>query len=256
MTPATSIFTGVGVALVTLFDEEGEIDAPATADHAARLVDAGVAAVLVAGSTGEASALDADERSDLLIAVTSAVDGRVPVLAGTGAPSARQARLLSKRAEADGADALLVLSPPNVTDPRPYYERVTTAVEVPVLAYHYPKVSAPGVPVDVLRELPVAGIKDSSGDAERLILEADEIAAGLYTGHPALIHLAGAIGCAGAILALANVDPEGCARAWNGDGDCQRELINGHRAQALSGIAGLKRTLYALHGTSPVTRVG
>src|SRR5690606_634773 len=51
-------FRGVGVALVTLFDDEGEIDAPATADHAARLVDAGVGAVLVAGSTGEAAALD------------------------------------------------------------------------------------------------------------------------------------------------------------------------------------------------------
>lgn len=256
MGPATSIFAGVGVALVTLFDEEGEIDAPATADHAARLVDAGVAAVVVAGSTGEASTLDAEERSDLLIAVRSAVDGRVPVLAGTGAPSARQARLLSKRAEDDGADALLVLSPPQVTDPRPYYERVTTAVDIPVLAYHYPKVSAPGVPVDVLAQLPVAGIKDSSGDAERLILEAEEIASGLYTGHPALVHLAGAIGCAGAILALANVDPEGCIRAWAGDGVCQRELINGHRAQALAGIAGLKRTLCALHGTSPITRVG
>lgn len=256
MSRPSSIFSGVGVALVTLFDEEGEIDAPATAHHAARLVEAGVAAIVVAGSTGEASTLDADERSDLLIAVSSAVDGRVPVLAGTGAPSARQARLLSKRAEADGADALLVLSPPNVGDPRPYYERVTDAVDIPVLAYHYPKVSAPGVPVDVLRQLPVEGIKDSSGDAERLILEAEEIASGLYTGHPALVHLAGAIGCAGAILALANVDPEGCIRAWGGDGDCQRELINGHRAQALAGIAGLKRTLCALQGTSPFSRLG
>ena len=255
MTGGTPIFTGVGVALVTLFDGEGEIDAPATADHAARLVERGVQAVLVAGSTGEASALDADERSDLLIAVRSAVDGRVPVLAGTGAPSARQARLLSKRAAADGADALLVLSPPNVADPRSYYERVAATVDAPVLAYHYPAVSQPGVPVNLLRELPVAGIKDSSGDAERLILEADELPVGVYTGHPALTHLAGAIGCTGAILALANVDPEGCARAWAGDGDCQRELINGHRAQALAGISGLKRTLCALHGTSPTTRI-
>jgi 4-hydroxy-tetrahydrodipicolinate synthase len=256
MTSATEVFSGVGVALVTLFDGEGEIDAPATADHAARLVDAGVHAVIVAGTTGEAATLDDDERSDLLIAVRYAVDGRVPVIVGTGAPSARQAVLLSKRAEGDGADALLVLSPPGVMDPRTYYERVTAAVDVPVLAYHYPKASAPGVPVDVLGQLPVAGIKDSSGDAERLILEADELLTGLYTGHPALIHLAGAIGCSGAILALANVDPEGCLRAWGGDGTVQRELINGHRAQSLTGIPGLKRTLCALHGTSPVTRVG
>lgn len=249
------VFSGVGVALVTLFDDEGEIDAPATADHAARLVEAGVSAVVVAGTTGEAATLDGEERSDLLLAVRSAVDGRVPVLAGTGAPSARQAVLLSKRAGDDGADGLLVLSPPGVTDPRPYYERITAAVQVPVLAYHFPAVSTPGVPVDVLRQLPVAGIKDSSGDAERLILEADELATGLYAGSPALIHLAGAIGCSGVILALANVDPEGCQRAWDGDGTVQRELINGHRAQALAGIGGLKRALCALHGTSPVTRV-
>lgn len=253
--PPSPVFEGVGVALVTLFDDEGEIDAPATADHAARLVDAGVAAVVVAGSTGEAAALDADERSDLLIAVRSAVDGAVPVLAGTGAASARQAVVLSKRAEHDGADALLVLSPTGVVDPRPYYERVARAVDVPVLAYHYPSASAPGVPVDVIGQLPVAGLKDSAGDAERLIIEADLCPSGLYTGHPALVQLAGSIGCSGAILALANVDPEGCNRAWAGDGRVQRELINGHRAQALAGIAGLKRALCALHGTSPVTRV-
>src|SRR5690349_3160913 len=152
-------FTGIGVALETLFDEEGEIDAPATADHAARLVDAGVSAVIVAGTTGEAAALDAEERSDLLIAVRSAVDGQVPVIMGTGAPSARQAVVLSRRAATDGADALLVLSPAGVPDPRPYYERVASSVDVPVLAYHYPRASAPGVPVDVLRQLPVAGIK-------------------------------------------------------------------------------------------------
>jgi 4-hydroxy-tetrahydrodipicolinate synthase len=255
MASRTAVFSGVGVALVTLFDDEGEIDAPATGDHAARLVDAGISAVVVAGSTGEAAALDDDERSDLLLAVRSAVDGRVPVLAGTGAASTRQAVLLSKRAEDDGADALLVLSPPNVVDPFAYYERVAASVAVPVLAYHYPKVSSPGVPVDVLGQLPVAGIKDSSGDAERLIIEADEVPVGLYTGHASLIHLAGAIGCSGAILALANVDPEGCTRAWAGDGEVQRELINGHRAQSLTGIAGLKRTLCALHGTSPTTRI-
>jgi 4-hydroxy-tetrahydrodipicolinate synthase len=256
MASTTVPFTGVGVALVTLFDDRGELDAPATADHALRLLDAGIAAIVVAGTTGEASTLDDDERSDLLLAVRAVVDGRVPVIAGTGAPSARQAVALSRRAADDGADALLVLSPPGSVDPRPYYERVTNAVDIPVLAYHYPKVSSPGIPVDVLAELPTAGCKDSSGDAQRLILEADELPSGLYTGHPSLLHLAGAIGCSGAIVALANVDPVGCIRAWAGDGDCQRELINGHRAQALAGIAGLKRTLGLLHGTCTTTRVG
>jgi 4-hydroxy-tetrahydrodipicolinate synthase len=255
MSSSEVVFTGIGVALVTLFDERGEIDAPATADHAARVVEQGVEAVVVAGSTGEASTLDPEERSDLLLAVRNSVDGRVPVVAGTGAPSARQAVALSKRAAGDGADALLVLSPPNVGDPRPYYEAVSSAVEVPVLGYHFPAMSSPGIPVDVLRDLPIAGLKDSSGDPERLAIEADELPEGLYVGSTALVHTAGAIGCSGAILALANVDTDGCLRAWRGDGQVQRELINGHRAQALAGIPGLKRALCALHGTSSVTRV-
>src|SRR5690606_41062189 len=109
-------FEGVGVALVTLFDRDGELDAGTTAELAARLVEAGVRAVVVAGSTGEAAALEPDERSALLAAVRGAVGGRVPVLAGTGAPSARQAVALSRRAAGDGADARLVLSPPRTED--------------------------------------------------------------------------------------------------------------------------------------------
>jgi 4-hydroxy-tetrahydrodipicolinate synthase len=251
----TPPFTGIGVALLTLFDRDGGLDAPATAEHAARLVDAGVTGVVVAGSTGEAEALDADERSALLAAVRGVVGGRVPVLAGTGAPSARQAVALSQRAAAEGADALLVLSPPGTDDPRPYYDAVGTAVDVPVLAYHYPTASAPGIPVDLLCELPVSGVKDSTGDPARLAVEIDQVGDGVYTGSAPLLLQARAMGASGAILALANVDPDGCRLAWEGDGACQRTLVNGHRAGALAGIAGLKRALAGLHGTSLVTRL-
>jgi 4-hydroxy-tetrahydrodipicolinate synthase len=249
-------FTGVGVALVTLFDRDGEVDEDATARHAGHLVERGVRAVVIAGTTGEAAALDPGERSRLLAAVRNAVAGRVPVIAGTGAPSAREAVSLSQRAAGEGADALLVLSPPRSDDPRPYYEAVAGAVDVPVLAYHCPPASAPGIPVDLLCELPVAGLKDSTGDPARLALELDVMRGGVYVGSPALLLQAQAMGASGAILALANVDPDGCARAWEGDGPCQRELINGHRSGALAGIAGLKRALNALYGTSTVTRLG
>ena len=67
------MFEGVGVALVTLFDGDGSLDTAATAEHAARLVELGVRGVVVAGSTGEAAALDAAERVDLLQAVRKAV---------------------------------------------------------------------------------------------------------------------------------------------------------------------------------------
>src|ERR1044072_7092722 len=151
------LFTGVGVALVTLFDEDGELDVAATAAHAARLVERGVSAVLVSGSTGEAPALSAEERVLLLEGVRDAVPDHVPVLAGTGAPSARQAVALTLSAKEHGADAVLVLSPPRVPAPPPSYAVVVRSADaLPVLAYHYPKASEPGIPVEILPKLPVA----------------------------------------------------------------------------------------------------
>jgi 4-hydroxy-tetrahydrodipicolinate synthase len=250
-----SVFAGVGVALVTLFDDDGRLDSPATAAHAARLVEAGVAAVVIAGTTGEAAALDPEERSTLFRAVRHAIGDQVPMIAGTGAPSARQAVALSRRAADNGADGLLVLSPPTVADPRPYYEQVSSSVQAPVLAYHYPGVSSPGVPIETLRDLPVVGLKDSSGDAERLILESHQLSTGLYVGNPALVNLAGSIGCTGAILALANLDPEGCLRAWS-DPSAQRDLLKAHQTDTSQGIAGIKRALHRLHGTGHFTRIG
>ncbi|MET0145194.1 MAG: dihydrodipicolinate synthase family protein, partial [Ilumatobacteraceae bacterium] len=87
----TPVFTGVGVALVTLFDDAGDVDLDATAAHAADLAGRGVRAIVLAGSTGEAAALDGAERVALTTVVRDAVPDDVPVLVGTGAPSARQA---------------------------------------------------------------------------------------------------------------------------------------------------------------------
>lgn len=249
-------FTGVGVALVTLFDEDGEVDVFATAEHAARLVDLGVRAVVVSGSTGEAAALSAEERVLLLEGVRAAVPDGVPVLAGTGAPSPRQAAALTLSAREHGADGVLVLSPPGVADPRPYYEVVARAAgDLPVLAYHYPAASAPGIPVEALPHLPVAGLKDSSGDPDRLLAELAWDRP-LYTGSSALLALAGPLGCAGAILALANVEPEGCAAAFAGDAAAQRRLAGAHHAAHVCFPRGLKELMATRFGTSPVARMG
>lgn len=252
------VFSGVGVALVTLFDDAGEVDADATAGHAARLVELGVRSVVVAGTTGEAAALTVAERERLLAAVRAAVDGRVPVLAGTGAPSARQAAELTRRARTGGADAVLVLSPPHRADPRPYYEQVAAAADdLPVLAYHFPKMAPPGLPIDLLDELPIAGCKDSTGDPERLLATLAATDRPLYTGSSAVLSFAGPVGCAGAILALANAEPERCAAAFAGDATAQRELISAHLAmRSAPGFpAGLKMLMAQRFSTSTVTRV-
>jgi 4-hydroxy-tetrahydrodipicolinate synthase len=250
------VFRGVGVALVTLFDEDGEIDAAATASHAARLVEAGIQGVLVSGSTGEAPALSAEERVLLLEAVRDAVPDAIPVLAGTGAASARQAAALTLSASEHGADAVLVLSPPRVADPSTYYDVVVrSAANLPVLAYHYPTASEPGIPVDVLPKLPVAGLKDSSGDPDRLLAELDW-GKPVYTGSSAILSFAGPLGCAGAILSLANVEPERCIVAFTGDAAAQRRLAAAHLASRVDFPRGLKEMMSARFGTSPVCRIG
>jgi len=251
-----ALFTGVGVALVTLFREDGALDAPATADLAARLVGAGVRCVLVAGTTGEAATLTPEERDALVGAVRSALPADVPVLAGTGATTGRQAAALTERAFAVGADAVLALSPPGVVDPRAYYDAVAKAATGPLLAYHFPGASAPGIGVDLLADLPVSGLKDSSGDAGRLLHERDVFDGDLYTGATSLVGLSGAVGGAGALLAVANVAPEDCVAAFAGDGAAQVRLAALDRTASADFPAGYKRATAQRFGTSVVTRVG
>ncbi|MGI9023548.1 MAG: dihydrodipicolinate synthase family protein [Acidimicrobiales bacterium] len=253
------VFTGVGVPVVTLFDASGALLAEATAEHAARLVELGVRAVVVAGSTGEAAALSPAERVTLLDAVRSAVPPAtgVPVIAGTGAPSARQAVALTKAAADHGADAVLVLSPPGTDDPRLYYDRVAVAAgRVPVLAYHFPVMSAPGIPFAALGDLPVVGCKDSSGDPDRLLETVAGWDRALYTGSSALLSFAGPLGCAGAIVTLANVEPERCVEAFDGDVAAQLALADAHEASGVRLPVGIKELTARRFGTPVTVRVG
>jgi 4-hydroxy-tetrahydrodipicolinate synthase len=228
-----------------------------TAAHAARLVDLGMGAVVVAGSTGEAASLSSEERVTLIRAVRGAVPASVPVIAGTGAPSARQAAALTADAAKAGADAVLVLSPPGTADVLPYYRRVADAVpEIPILAYHFPAVAPPGIPVSALPNLPVVGCKDSSGDPDRLLSELAGWDGYLYVGSSAILSLAGPLGCTGAILALANAEPEGCIRAFAGDGKSQRDLAESHLAAREAFPGGIKRLTAARWGTPAHSRMG
>lgn len=254
---AEPLFRGVGVALATLFEDDGEVDVKATADFAANLAGLGIRAVAVAGSTGEAAALTAGERIALLTETRRAVPAGVPVIAGTGGPSARQAAALTRDAREAGADAVLALCPPRNNDPRPYYEAVAEAAgDLPVLAYHFPQTAPPGIPVEALPDLPVQGMKDSSGDPERLLAELEVFDRPLYVGASPMLLMAGSLGLPGAILAVANVDPEHAIAAFAGDPDAQRALLAPHRRVRHAFPLGLKGAIADRFGTSRVTRLG
>lgn len=249
-----SAFTGVGVALITVFTRDGDLCTQATTAHATQLVDEGVKAVLIAGTTGEAMTLDPDERSLLLKEVGHSIGGRVPLIAGTGAPSARQAVALTRRAAADGADAVLALTPPWGGRPKILLRAGRGLDRHPAACLPLPSGVRTRSTDRGLGRPTGRRLKDSSGDAERLIRECDELPIGLYTGHHSLLLLAGAIGCSGAIVALANLDVEGCTRAWQGDPEVQRRVVSDHGD--LGSSAALKRRVSALRGTSPASRVG
>jgi len=253
-----TVFEGVGVALITLFDESGSLDAAGTADHAARLVELGVKAVVVAGSTGEAAALSLQERAELIGSVRARMaPGGPKLIAGTGAPSSRQAAEFTRSAVDEGADAVLTLSPPGPEDPRPYYETVSrAAADLPLLAYHWPAMAPPGIPVSVLDYLPIAGCKDSSGDADRLLETLTSWEGPLYVGSSALLAYAGRLGCAGAILALANADPQGCIAAFAGDFEAQLKLAADHRRSVANFPRGIKHLTAERFGTPITTRLG
>ncbi|HUC56022.1 MAG TPA: dihydrodipicolinate synthase family protein [Streptosporangiaceae bacterium] len=251
----TQLFSGVGVALVTLFTESSEIDADATARLAAELAGRGMRAVLVAGTTGEAAKLTPTERTTLIAAVRAAVPAGIPVLAGTGAADTDASVALTADAIAAGADAALAFPPP-LTDPAElgaYFGAVAKAADGrPVLAYHIPWISSPGIPVDQLGSLPIIGVKDSSGSPDRLLDELAHYAGSTYVGSSALLALAGPMGGAGAILAIANLEPEKSAAAFAGDGAAQLELAGTHLAVRAGGPARLKQMM-ASRGGYPAT---
>jgi 4-hydroxy-tetrahydrodipicolinate synthase len=249
-------FAGVGVALITLFDEHGAVLVEATAEHAARLAELGMRFVLVCGSTGEAAWLSSDERVALVGAVRGAVPSSVAVLAGTGAATADAAARLTAEAQEAGADGMLALSPPGSSGLAHYYTAVVAgAGGLPVLAYHFPTMSAPGIPVEALPELPVAGLKDSSGDPDRLIAELSSWDGSVFVGSTRTLELARSLGAAGAILGIANAEPEICVAAFDGDASAQRALAAAKDREVARGFPhGIKHLTGARFGVSAIVR--
>lgn len=244
-------FDGVGVALITLFDASGALDVEATVDHAERLVDLGIKAILVNGTTGEVAHLTVEERDALLRAMVSRVGSRACVVACTVAPTADEACALTEQALALGADC--VLSPPSQdVSVAEHYARVTE-IDRPVLAYHWPEKYPPGVDLADLGN--VIGLKDSTGDPKRLFDEVTGAKVPVYVGSSSLLMLSAAVGATGALVGSANAFPELSLAAFAGDNEAQRELhVSQEVVRQLPFPAGIKRLTADRFGTSTFTR--
>jgi 4-hydroxy-tetrahydrodipicolinate synthase len=217
------IAPGPGVALVTLFDEDGKLLASETAELSQRITESGATSVLVAGTAGEFWTLTDDERISLVRHVRASIPN-VPVFAHVGGVSAERSASLTEKMVSEGVNAILAL-PVDVADLRVFYRKIISASSgTPVFAYHLPRLGTP-IPLDDLASLGVRGIKDSSGDGPRLAQEILTMKLETYTGAPALIALDHQLGGPGSITGVANVRPDLSAMAWDGDEAALVEIV-------------------------------
>lgn len=166
------VFTGSCTALITPFDASRAVDYFALAGLLDFQLESGVDALVVCGTTGEAAAMGYEERLRTIEAVVRRVDGRVPVIAGTGSNSTENAIALSRDAVLAGADALLVVTPYYNKATRKglirHYTAVADAAEKPVILYHVPSrtgVKCTAETYAALAEHPnIVGVKEAGGD--------------------------------------------------------------------------------------------
>ncbi|MCI9213831.1 MAG: 4-hydroxy-tetrahydrodipicolinate synthase [Oscillospiraceae bacterium] len=165
------VFTGSGVAIITPFTNDG-IDYPALARLLDFQLENGTDAIIVCGTTGEAAAMSYEERVRAIEAVVRHVDGRIPVIAGTGSNNTENAITLSRDASSAGVDALLVVTPfYNKATPKGlirHYTAIADAVEKPVILYHVPSRTGVKCTAEIyaaLAEHPnIVGVKEAGGD--------------------------------------------------------------------------------------------
>lgn len=165
------VFTGSGVAIITPFTDGG-VDYPALARLLDFQLENGTDAMIVCGTTGEAAAMRYEERLRTIEAVVRHVDGRVPVIAGTGSNNTESAIALSGDAVRAGADALLVVTPfYNKATPKGlirHYTAIADAAEKPVILYHVPSRTGVKCTAEVYAALAkhpnIVGVKEAGGD--------------------------------------------------------------------------------------------
>jgi len=210
---------GVMPALVTPFDPKFEVDEEALRRLVDWVIERGVSAVVPCGTTGEFVNMRIEERRRVYDIVIDHVNGRVPVIAGTGDASTQVAVELTKYAEDAGADAALIVTPfyMGLTDKEVYehYEKIASSVELPILMYNIPQVTGVWIPWWVAEGLGkeisnIVGIKDSSGSMPYMMTLIEKLygVISIICGYDEIAMAALASGADGLILASANVIPD------------------------------------------------
>ena len=213
-----AIFEGAGVALVTPFQDNGEIDYNRLEELVEEQIAGGTDAIVACGTTGEASTMTHEEHLDVISYVCQVTKGRIPVIAGTGSNCTETAIYLSQEAEKRGADGILVVSP--------YYNKATqkgliahftavaNSVKIPMIVYNIPSRTGVNIkPVTLAAMLTqvdnIVGVKEATGNiseaAELMSLTDGKL--DLYSGNDDQTVPLMSLGGKGVISVLSNIAP-------------------------------------------------
>lgn len=239
-----AVFTGAGVAIVTPFKANGEVNYEKFAELIEFQIANGTDAIIVCGTTGESSTLTHEEHLDVIKYCAEKVAGRVPVVAGTGSNCTETAIYLSTEAEKYGVDGLLLVSPyyNKATQKGLYahYKAIADSVKIPCILYNVPSRTGCNILPETVVKLcndveNIVGVKEASGNISQ-IAKLMHLAGGkvdLYSGNDDQIVPIMSLGGIGVISVLSNVAPkethEICAKFFAGD-------VAGSRAEQLRAI--------------------
>lgn len=236
-----AIFNGAGVAIVTPFHEDGSINYDAFEELIEFQIQNGTDAIIVCGTTGESSTLTHEEHLDVIRFCAKKVNGRIPVIAGTGSNCTQTAIYLSTEAEKFGVDGLLLVTPyynkATQNGLFEHFKAVADSVKLPIILYNVPSRTGcnilPQTAVRLCSEVEnIVGIKEASGNISQ-IAKLASLAQGqvdIYSGNDDQIVPILSLGGKGVISVMSNVAPrqthEICAKFFAGDiaGSCAEQL--------------------------------
>lgn len=208
-------FGNVLTAMVTPFDQDGNIDYGKTENLINHLIANGTDALVVAGTTGESPTLSKEEKLSLLQFVMKTVKKRIPVIAGTGSNNTHASIELTKQAETIGVDGIMLVTPyynkPSQEGMFQHFKTVAEATTLPVMLYNIPGRSVVGMTAETIIRLSqidnIVSVKEASGDLDQMtkIIHGTDPSFTLYSGEDSLTLPTLAIGGDGIISVASHI---------------------------------------------------
>lgn len=233
------IFKGSAVALVTPFDESGNINFEKIKELVEFQIANGTDAIVACGTTGEASTMNDEEHLSAIKAIVDAVNKRIPVIAGTGGNDTAHSIYMSQEAEKLGADALLIITPyynkANKSGLRKHFVSIANSVKLPIILYNVPSRTKVNIPPALVADLAnnvdnIVALKEACGDLAQVAEVCRLVPEGfaVYSGNDDSILPLLSVGGSGVISVLANICPREThdlvAKFFEGDIEGSRKL--------------------------------